>query len=84
VTFGRLAYLARGRAGDLEGHLLNDVWGSLTVSESALTRSVTELRHALGDDATIAPDERRLWVSATRSESLDLMVVDPPSSSRRR
>lgn len=29
--------------------LLNEVWGSLAVSESALTRTVTELRQALGD-----------------------------------
>jgi DNA-binding winged helix-turn-helix (wHTH) protein/TolB-like protein/tetratricopeptide (TPR) repeat protein len=31
--------------------LLNEVWGSLEVSESALTRTVTELRQALGDSA---------------------------------
>jgi DNA-binding winged helix-turn-helix (wHTH) protein/TolB-like protein/tetratricopeptide (TPR) repeat protein len=31
--------------------LLNEVWGSLDVSESALTRTVTELRQALGDSA---------------------------------
>ena len=31
--------------------LLDDLWGSRMVSESALTRTVTELRQALGDDA---------------------------------
>ena len=31
--------------------LLDDLWGSRIVSESALTRTVTELRQALGDDA---------------------------------
>ena len=47
-----LAYLA-SRQGQVvsKDDLLNDVWGSLSVSESALTRTVTELRHALGDDA---------------------------------
>ena len=47
-----LAYLA-SRHGQVvsKDDLLNDVWGSLSVSESALTRTVTELRHALGDDA---------------------------------
>lgn len=47
-----VAYLA-SRPGQVvsKDDLLNDVWGSLSVSESALTRTVTELRHALGDDA---------------------------------
>jgi DNA-binding winged helix-turn-helix (wHTH) protein/TolB-like protein/tetratricopeptide (TPR) repeat protein len=47
-----LAYLA-GRAGEVipKGRLLDDVWGSQAISESALTRTVTELRQALGDDA---------------------------------
>jgi TolB-like protein/DNA-binding winged helix-turn-helix (wHTH) protein/Flp pilus assembly protein TadD len=31
--------------------LLDDVWGTRDVSESALTRTITELRQALGDDA---------------------------------
>jgi DNA-binding winged helix-turn-helix (wHTH) protein/TolB-like protein/Flp pilus assembly protein TadD len=31
--------------------LLDDLWGSRMVSESALTRTVTELRQALGDNA---------------------------------
>lgn len=31
--------------------LLDEVWGSQAVSESALTRTVTELRQALGDNA---------------------------------
>ena len=34
-----------------KGKLLDDVWGSQAISESALTRTVTELRQALGDDA---------------------------------
>ena len=47
-----LAYLAE-RPGEVipKGKLLDDVWGSQAVSESALTRTVTELRQALGDDA---------------------------------
>jgi DNA-binding winged helix-turn-helix (wHTH) protein len=47
-----LAYLA-SRQGHVvsKDDLLNDVWASLSVSESALTRTVAELRHALGDDA---------------------------------
>jgi DNA-binding winged helix-turn-helix (wHTH) protein/TolB-like protein len=47
-----LAYLA-GRAGEVipKERLLDDVWGSQAISESALTRTVTELRQALGDDA---------------------------------
>jgi Tol biopolymer transport system component/DNA-binding winged helix-turn-helix (wHTH) protein len=31
--------------------LLNDVWGTEAISESALTRTITELRSAVGDDA---------------------------------
>ena len=31
--------------------LLNDVWGTDAVSESALTRTMTELRQALADSA---------------------------------
>ena len=31
--------------------LLNDVWGTEAISESALTRTVSELRDALDDDA---------------------------------
>ena len=31
--------------------LLDGVWGTTDISESALTRSITELRQALGDDA---------------------------------
>src|SRR5687767_3652020 len=30
--------------------LLDEVWGTREISESALTRTVTELRHALGDE----------------------------------
>lgn len=47
-----LSYLA-ARPGEVvpKDRLLDDVWGSLDVSESALTRTVTELRQALGDDA---------------------------------
>lgn len=47
-----LAYLA-GHPGEVipKGRLLDDVWGSQAISESALTRTVTELRQALGDDA---------------------------------
>jgi DNA-binding winged helix-turn-helix (wHTH) protein len=47
-----MAYLAE-RPGEVipKGKLLDDVWGSQAISESALTRTVTELRQALGDDA---------------------------------
>jgi Tol biopolymer transport system component/DNA-binding winged helix-turn-helix (wHTH) protein len=47
-----LVYLA-SHAGEVvsKDQLLNDVWGTDAVSESALTRTVTELRRALGDDA---------------------------------
>ena len=40
------------RAGQVvsKDELLNGVWGTEFVSESALTRVVTELRHAFGDD----------------------------------
>ena len=46
-----LAYLAR-RPGEVvpKDTLLDAVWGSQAISESALTRTVTELRQALGDD----------------------------------
>jgi DNA-binding winged helix-turn-helix (wHTH) protein len=52
-----LTYLAV-HAGEVvsKEQLLNDVWGTQAVSESALARTVTELRQALGDDA----DEPRL------------------------
>lgn len=52
-----LTYLATHR-GDVvsKDQLLDGVWGPDSVSESALTRTVTELRQALGDDA----DEPRL------------------------
>ena len=47
-----LAYLAQ-HPGEVisKDRLLNEVWGSQAISESALTRTVTELRQALGDDA---------------------------------
>ena len=47
-----LTYLA-ARPGEVvsKEQLLDDVWGSRAVSESALTRTVTELRQALGDNA---------------------------------
>ena len=47
-----LTYLA-ARPGEVvsKEQLLDDVWGSRVVSESALTRTVTELRQALGDNA---------------------------------
>jgi DNA-binding winged helix-turn-helix (wHTH) protein/TolB-like protein/Flp pilus assembly protein TadD len=47
-----LTYLAE-RPGEVipKSQLLDDVWGSQAISESALTRTVTELRQALGDDA---------------------------------
>src|SRR3569832_1888412 len=52
-----LVYLAAHRGEVVsKDQLLTDVWKAAAVSESALTRTVTELRQALGDDA----DEPRL------------------------
>ena len=47
-----LTYLA-ARRGDVVSkyHLLDGVWGTQSVSESALTRTVTELRQVLGEAA---------------------------------
>lgn len=47
-----LTYLSE-RPGEVvsKEQLLDHVWGSTAVSESALTRTVAELRQALGDDA---------------------------------
>jgi adenylate cyclase len=47
-----LTYLA-DHSGEVipKDRLLDDVWGTRDVSESTLTRTVTELRQALGDDA---------------------------------
>ena len=47
-----LAYLA-GSPGTVisKETLLNDVWGTEAISESALTRTISELRDALDDDA---------------------------------
>ena len=47
-----LTYMA-ARPGEVvsKERLLDDLWGSQAVSESALTRTVTELRQALGDSA---------------------------------
>jgi TolB-like protein/DNA-binding winged helix-turn-helix (wHTH) protein/tetratricopeptide (TPR) repeat protein len=46
-----LEYLAT-RPGEVvtKETLLDEVWGAREISESALTRTVTELRHALGDE----------------------------------
>jgi DNA-binding winged helix-turn-helix (wHTH) protein len=47
-----LTYLA-ARRGEVvsKNQLLDGVWGTRSVSESALTRTVTELRQAVGDNA---------------------------------
>jgi DNA-binding winged helix-turn-helix (wHTH) protein len=47
-----LTYLAAHR-GDVvsKAHLLDGVWGAESISESALTRTVTELRQVLGEAA---------------------------------
>jgi Tol biopolymer transport system component/DNA-binding winged helix-turn-helix (wHTH) protein len=46
-----LAYLARSPGTVVSKEtLLNNVWGTEAVSESALTRTITELRNAVGDD----------------------------------
>jgi Tol biopolymer transport system component/DNA-binding winged helix-turn-helix (wHTH) protein len=48
-----LVYLAGSPGAVLsKDTLLNDVWGTDAISESALTRTITELRNAVGDDAT--------------------------------
>ena len=47
-----LAYLARHQGEVVsKDRLLDEVWGSEAISESALTRTVAELRQALGDSA---------------------------------
>ena len=47
-----LVYLAQARGQVVsKDTLLNEVWGTDAVSESALTRTMTELRQALGDSA---------------------------------
>ena len=47
-----LTYLAAHRGEVVsKDQLLDGVWASVSVSESALTRTVTELRQALGDEA---------------------------------
>ena len=65
-----LAYLAE-RPGEVipKDRLLDGVWGSQAVSESALTRTVTELRQALGDDAGQPParDHSEAWLPAHRT-----------------
>jgi eukaryotic-like serine/threonine-protein kinase len=75
-----LVYLA-SRAGEVvsKDQLLNDVWGTESLSESALTRTVTELRRALGDDA------ERPWLLETiprRGYRLIAPVRDAGSADR--
>ncbi len=88
-----LAYLA-GHAGEVipKGRLLDEVWGSQAISESALTRTVTELRQALGDDAeqprlleTIPKRGYRLIGSVVPvSESVDAGAPEPVHPRRAR
>jgi DNA-binding winged helix-turn-helix (wHTH) protein len=72
-----LVFLA-SRPGDVlsKDELLNQVWGTDAVSESALTRTITELRQAFGDDAdhpavieTIPKRGYRLVAAVTRTPS---------------
>src|SRR5262245_22117380 len=84
-----LTYLA-AHAGEVvsKDQLLNDVWGAQAVSESALTRTVTELRQALGDDA----DEPRLLetipkrgyrlIGSVSSIPSDVAVIAPRQARR--
>jgi TolB-like protein/DNA-binding winged helix-turn-helix (wHTH) protein/Flp pilus assembly protein TadD len=84
-----LTYLA-GRPGEVvsKERLLDGVWGSQAVSESALTRTVTELRQALGDSVeapqlleTIAKRGYRL-IGAVESVPGTAVVVPPASTGR--
>ena len=54
--------------------LLEDVWGTEAVSESALTRTVTELRQALGDSA----DTPRILETIPKRGYRLLAAVSPP------
>ena len=70
--------------------LLDEVWGSQAVSESALTRTVTELRQALGDSAdapqlleTIAKRGYRLIGSVTPFAGMPDLIA-PPDTPRSR
>jgi DNA-binding winged helix-turn-helix (wHTH) protein len=80
-----LTYLA-ARRGDVvsKDDLLDGVWGTASVSESALTRTVTELRQALGDAAR---DPRVLETIAKRGYrligSVSLVTADVPVLSSR-
>ena len=62
-----LTYLAQ-RPGEVvsKERLLDDLWGSQSVSESALTRTVTELRQALSDNADPPPpgNDPKAWIPA--------------------
>jgi len=70
--------------------LLDGVWGAEAVSESALTRTVTELRHALGDDAanprlleTIPKRGYRL-IGSVSDVADDVVAITPRRSARER
>ena len=80
-----LAYLA-GSPGTVisKETLLNDVWGTEAISESALTRTISELRDALDDDA---PQPRFLETIPKRGYRLIAAVrpvVSPEESNPRR
>ena len=79
-----LAYLA-GSPGTVisKETLLNDVWGTEAISESALTRTISELRDALDDDA---PQPRFLETIPKRGYRLIAAVrpvVSPEESNSR-
>ena len=64
--------------------LLNEVWRTEAISESALTRTITELRDAVGDDATpasVSGNHSKTGVSAHRAVR---PVVSPEESRPRR
>ena len=70
--------------------LLDGVWGAGVVSESALTRTVTELRQALGDDAgnprlleTIPKRGYRL-IGSVSDVADDVVAITPGRSARAR
>ena len=79
-----LAYLA-GSPGTVisKETLLNDVWGTEAISESALTRTISELRDALDDDA---PQPRFLETIPKRGYRLiaDVRPVVSPEESKSR
>lgn len=85
----RLAEVLLERAPELLDHhtLLDSVWGRTALSANALTQTISELRHALGDDAHhpryIETVHRRGYRVVCRVEStLDSRIPSMPPARR--